>query len=145
MGVSMDSVSKQLLKIENNLIAEENEEQMLQQLTQLSREFTSQDISQVVPVNFHEATTQSINNMLNKYYQFLGERQSKLQEMQNYLNRLIQNVKLAKKYFDENKTTADQIISKLSRFQKTLSKNPKIRTKNSPKSTAFFRKKDLTQ
>ena len=111
----------------------------------MSREFTTNDVSQIIPVNFYEATTQGIENMLNKYYSFLGQKQSKLQQMQRYLDRLIQNVIMAKKYLEQNKSTANQLIDKCSRLKKILSKNPKIRTKNTPKSKAFFRKKDLIQ
>lgn len=141
----MNRISRKLETIAKSLISQENEEQFIQQLVQMSREFTTNDVSQIIPVNFYEATTQGIENMLNKYYSFLGQKQSKLQQLQRYLNRLIQNVIMAKKYLEQNKSTANQLIDKCSRLKKILSKNPKIRTKNTPKSKAFFRKKDLIQ
>ena len=62
----MNRISRELETIAKSLISQENEEQFIQQLVQMSREFTTNDVSQIIPVNFYEATTQGIENMLNK-------------------------------------------------------------------------------
>lgn len=119
--------------------------QLVQKLTQMSKQFTTNDVSEIIPINFHEDTTQGIENMLNKYYSFLGQKQSKLQQMQRYLNRLIQNVKIAKKYFDMYKEEANQIIQKCPNYSRILTQKPKIKIKTSPKLQAFFKNKDLVE
>lgn len=141
----MNRISRQLTTIAKNLIAQENEEQLISQLTQMSRVFTTNNVSQIIPVNFHEATTQGIENMLNKYRAFLGEKWTKIEEMSRYIKRLEQNLAQAEKHLNNNRKIADQIIDKCPRFKKVLSNDPKIRTKTTPKSQAFFRKKDLVQ
>ena len=141
----MNRISRQLTTIEKNLIAQENEEYLISQLKQMSRVFTTNNVSQIIPVNFHEATTQGIENMLNKYRAFLGEKWTKIEEMSRYIKRLEQNLAQAEKHLNNNRKIADQIIDKCPRFKKVLSNDPKIRTKTTPKSQAFFRKKDLVQ
>lgn len=141
----MNRISRNLETIAKSLISQENEEQFIQQLVLMSREFTTNDVSQIIPVNFHEATTQGIENMLNKYRAFLGEKWTKIEEMSRYIKRLEQNLAQAEKHLNNNRKIADQIIDKCPKFKKVLSNDPKIMTKTTPKSQAFFRKKDLVQ
>lgn len=133
-------IAQELIRIAKMITTSNpNEEQLIQQLGQLSRQFSTTDISQIIPINFEQSSLSGISNMLDAYRSFLAKKQTKLKQMQYYIEQLSQTLDKAQQYFNSNKQRAKQIIDQCPRFQKVLSDDPKIRTKSNPKSQAFFR------
>lgn len=138
--------ASKLVKIAKNISQNiVNEDDLIDELTQISREFSSENISEIIPINFDSASVLGIDTLLNNYQSFLAKKETELLELQCYCQELKKCLQIAKKYFDNHKKRAEFIINQCDRFKRILSKNPKIRTKENTKSKAFFRKKDLLQ
>lgn len=129
-------------KISQNTV---NEDELIDELTGISREFSSENISEIIPINFDSSSVSGIDTLLNNYQSFLAKKENELLDLQNYLQELRRCLQITKMCFDNHKKQDKSIANQCNRFKRVLSQNPKIRTKENPKSRAFFRKKDLFQ
>ena len=132
-------IAKELVKVAKQLIGQSTDEnELITELSQLSRDFSTNNIAQIIPINFESVTVDGIDAFLNRYNAFLARKTNELQYLQNYLQDLQQCLSDARVYFEQNKQHAQSIVNQCQRLKKVLSRSQQMRTKTSPKSPSFF-------
>ena len=58
-------------KISQNTV---NEDELIDELTGISREFSSENISEIIPINFDSSSVSGIDTLLNNYQSFLAKK-----------------------------------------------------------------------
>ena len=129
-----------LLKIAKELTATGDDD--IETLSNLSRDFTSTNIAEIIPIQYEEATSDGITRMLDNYDSFLTNKQNLLDKYQAYLNELKKLLNKAREYHDKTKNKAEEILQnkELTNFQKVLTKSPQIRTKDDGTKSCNFLK-----
>lgn len=89
-------------KISQNTV---NEDELIDELTGISREFSSENISEIIPINFDSSSVSGIDTLLNNYQSFLAKKENELLDLQNYLQELIRCLQITKMCFDNHKKT----------------------------------------
>ena len=110
-------------------------------LGNLSRDITSGDVDETIPIHYDEATAEGITHMLENYEAFLLKKEALLNQYQAYLAELRKLLSVARQYHDKTKADANKILKRkgMDNFRKALSKAPQIRTKGGMRSCGFFK------
>ena len=98
-------------------------DETLYELRKLSKQFGHPNVSQIIPINFNESSTQNIQNMLNKLRSYIALKKTDLQTLERYIEQLEQNFVLAVQYFDQQKQNANKFQNKLNDLNINLNEN----------------------
>ena len=123
-------MASKLLKIAKELVAAGDDD--IEALSNISRDITNDNVAEIIPIHYEEATINGITTMLNNYDSFLTNKQNLLDKYQAYLNELKKLLDIAKQYHNQTQNEAKKILRRkgVKNFQKVLTKSPQIRTKN---------------
>lgn len=95
----------------------------LYELRKISEQFGHPNVSQIIPINFNESSTQNIQNMLNKLRSYIGSKRNDLQTLSRYIEQLDQNLFFAIKHFDKYKQEANKLQVQLNDLNLSKNKN----------------------
>ena len=104
--------------------------EVFDRLRELSKDFASYDVPQIIPIDFTRSNPQLIDETLTEYGEFLNNKLTELEEKKVHLNKLITILTQARTYLDQNKDEVNELIQNNDGLEYRLMNKPKIKVQN---------------